>query len=434
MSIFARDNSGSSYQMHTTQLISYRFLSSECGVNNFRCQNLLVISSELSPTTTQYIVFVPLIDGLLLLDLRYNGVQLALSDYHIIDIQNLGCSPISSFQILRSAYTVCLGLRTRYLTILEVVLNTTSLSNTHITGPLIRFHGLEDPPRVTNFEYLPLPQYSLYHVYFSTSRYLYALDPRSYISLDIGELANCDSVASLAYAKDEILIAYCNDNSAVYFDLALQDWRNQTAYSERGQPFICPNPDIHLAVYPTSYIQYGLWSQNTLENFNIPGLEFDSGICFGTQNKTFFAYNDREDGVYVLEPATFHQIQLSSEGCLNQCDPLLVFDNRYLVLREHYQNDAAAIVMDSKKNFSRIITAQHTRADLLTLLVATGSRISCSIATTPSLPPPTGPVLPPSFSVGSTAAVAVGVIVLLLILLLSGLIVVAIVVRRKIPR
>ena len=432
MSIFAKDSDGNHpYQMLTKEIISYHFLSSECGVNNFRCQNLLVIPSELNATTTQYIVFVPLVDGLLLLDLRYNGVWLSFTGYHVIDIQNIGCSPVTSFQILRSAYTVCLGLRTQYLTILEVVLNTTSLSNTRITGPLIRFHGLEDPPRVTNFEYIPLQQYSLYQVYFSTSRYLYALEPRSYLAHDIGELASCDSVTSLAYAKDETLIAYCSDNSAVYFDLTLQDWINQTAYSERGQPFICPNPDIHLAVYPTSYIQYGLWSQNTLENFNIPGLEFDSGICFGTQNKTFFAYNDREDGVYVLEPATFHQIQLSSESCLNQCDPLLVFDNRYLVLREHSQNDATAIVVDSKKNFSRIITAQHTQADLLAVLVATGNRISCSIAATPLLPSPTGPVLPPSFSVVSTVATLGAMFILFLIVLCMLLVAIAIFIRLR---
>ena len=40
-------------------------------------------------------------------------------------------------------------------------------------------------------------------------------------------------------------------------------------------------------------------------------------MCFGTQNRTLFAYIDREDGVYVLDPLTSNSTQLSSKGCLN---------------------------------------------------------------------------------------------------------------------
>ena len=434
VSIFTKDGGDGSHQTLTTELISGRFLSSECGPKNFRCQNLLVISSQLNATTTQYIVFIPLVDGLLLLDLRYNGTQqLSFSSYHIINIQNIGCSPTSSFKILRSTYTVCLGVRTQYLTVLMVLLNTTSLRESRISGPLIRFHGLEDPPRVSNFLYVPLQRLGVYQIYFSTAQYLYALDPRSYLSREIGELASCNSVTWLAYAGDETLIAYCSDNSAIYFDINSEEAGNPIPYSQMGQRFICPNPDIRLAVYPASYIQYGLWSRDTRDNINIPGLEFDSGVCFGTQNRTLFAYIDREDGVYVLELPTFSLTQLSSQGCLNgQCDPLFLFENRYIVVRERDHNDATAIVVDSTKNFSKIVTARHTRADLLTVLVAHSSRVFCDTPVSVASSTPTPVVVqPPSFSEISAVAVTLGAIIVFFIILLSILISIILIVRQR---
>ena len=366
VSIFTKDGGGGSHQTLTTELISDRFLSSECGPKNLRCQDLLVISSQLNATTTKYILFIPLVDGLLLLDLRYNGTQrLSFSSYHIINIQNIGCSPTSSFNILRSTYTVCLGIRTQYLTVLEVLVNTTSIRESRISVPLIRFHGLEDPPRVSNFLYVPLQRLGIYHIYFATARYLYALDPRSYLAREIGELASCNSVTLLAYAGDETLIAYCSDDSAIYFDINSEEAGDPVPYSQRGQPFICPNPDVRLAVYPASYIQYGLRSRDNRENINIPGLEFDSGVCFGTQNKTLFAYIDRKDGVYILELSTSNFTQLSSKSCLNgHCDPLLIFDNKYIVLRE--RNDSTITVVDSK--LSRIIEATDLTADLVAMI------------------------------------------------------------------
>ena len=433
VSIFTKDGGGS-HQTLATELISGRFLSSECGPHNFRCQNLLVISSQRNATTTQYIVFIPLVDGLLLLDLRYNSTpQLSFFGYHIINIQNIGCSPTSSFNILRSTYTVCLGLRTQYLTVLEVLLNATSLRESRISGPLIRFHGLEDPPRVSNFLYAPLQRLSVYQIYFATAQYLYALDPQSYLSREIGELASCNSVSWLAYAGDETLIAYCNDNSAIYFDINSEEAGNPIPYSQMGQPFTCPNPDVRLAVFPASYIQYGLWSQDTRENINIPGLEFDSGVCFGTQNRTLFAYIDMEDGVYVLELPTFTLTQLSSQSCLNgQCDPLFLFENRYIVVRERDHNDATAIVVDSKRNFSKIVTARHTQADLLTVLVANSSRVFCDTPVSVASSTPTPVVVqPPLFSEISAVAVTLGVIVVFFVILLSILLSIILIVRRR---
>ena len=434
VSIFTKDGGGGSHQTLTTELISDRFLSSECGPKNLRCQDLLVISSQLNATTTQYILFIPLVDGLLLLDLRYNGTQrLSFSSYHIINIQNIGCSPTSSFNVLRSTYTVCLGIRTQYLTVLKVLVNTTSIRESRISGPLIRFHGLEDPPRVSNFLYVPLQRLSIYHIYFATARYLYALDPRSYLAREIGELASCNSVTLLANAGDETLIAYCSDDSAIYFDINSEEAGDPVPYSQRGQPFICPNPDVRLAVYPASYIQYGLRSRDTRDNINIPGLEFDSGVCFGTQNTTLFAYVDREDGVYVLELPTFSLKQLSSQDCLNgQCDPLSLFDNRYIVVRERDHNDATAIVVDSKNNFSKIITAQHTRADLLTVLVASSSRIFCDVPVPTASSTPTLDVIPPpSLSELAEAAVTLVGIILFFIILLLILLTIVLIVRQR---
>ena len=169
---------------------------------------------------------------------------------------------------------------------------------------------------------------------------------------------------TIAAAAGQTMIANC-EQGAIYFDLTYGQWINQTTYAEYGRPFICPNPDVRLAVFPDSYVQYGLWSRDTRENINVSGLEFDSGVCFGTQNRTLFAYIDRDDGVYILDPLTSNFTQLSSKGCLNgRCDPLLIFDNKYIVLRE--RNDSTIIVVDSK--LSHIIEATDLSADLVAMI------------------------------------------------------------------
>jgi len=319
------------------------------------------------PLLKQYIVFVPLENAIGILDFRYHdGDELLLSAHHVTPLR---CSPVGVFDILRSIYVVCL--RDSDLVVNEIILNQTQIMTTS-PGSVTSIPLYNVSNQLSNVVFISLGDFSdQKHLFFTDGNYVYEITPHEYRIRLIGTLTASAMACTIAYAGDNTLIAYC-EHGVVYFDLILEKWVNWTTYAERGRPIVCPNPDIHLAVYlePVSYVLYGLWSENTIQNFSIHG--FASGVCFGNQNKIFFAYNDREDGVYIMELFTFRLTQLSPKACMNQCDPLLVFDNRYLVIRQHDQNGTTIIVVDSTLlHFDTdpfIVEAQHTSADLIALI------------------------------------------------------------------
>ena len=373
-----------------------RYLSSECGEHFFRCKDLFVTSSTSTvknKTILYHIVFVPLHDGILLLKYLYNGASLSKTDDYFLEI-SIGCSPTFISEISGNIFAVCLNQEKRNATVLRVYLDSTSIEHSRVSSPLITSNGLTN---LSDFKYInsddsnPNDQ----QIVFASSNYIHSFAPLSYLSYPLGILGYCSIPGSLAYAPDDVLLVYCHDGSAVYFSLSHEHAINQTQYSEHGQPFLCPNPDVQIAVFASaSYVQYTVWSNNSRENFNVHDMKFDSGVCVGSIKHTLFAYNDKDKGVYVLDTATSNLARLSSKACLNShCAPLLVFQNRYIVIREREKYDADVIVVDSQQNYATVITAEHVRADLLTLLIEQGSNL-CSTNSTPSPSTPTS--LPPS--------------------------------------
>ena len=387
-----------------------RYLSSQCGDHSFRCKDLLVVSSSstvMNKTIIQHIVFIPLLDGVLLLEYSYNGVSLSSTDDYFIEI-SIGCSPTAIFEIFGNIYAVCLSQEAKSLTVLRVYLDSSSISDSRVGPPLIDFNGLANPPRLSDFKFVDLsnddPNFQW--IIFASSNYLFSFIPLSYSNQYLGFLDNCSLPESLVYVPDDVVLIYCQDDSAIYFNLLYGQTINQTQYSEHGQPFLCPDPDVHIAVFASaSYIQYSRWSDNSRENFNIYDIKFDSGVCFSFNEDTLFAYNDKEKGVYILDTNTSNLQHVSSKACLNsQCEPLMDFQNRYIVIREQEQyDDANVIVVDLKENYT-VINAKHVKAHLLSLLIEEGSTYCPEHALSPSTPAVTGP----SFQKKSVLQRAVG--------------------------
>ncbi len=403
-----------------------RYLSSQCGDHYFRCQDLFIVSSTSTvknKTLVYHIVFVPLRDGILLLKYLYNGASLSKTDDYFLGI-SFGCSPTLVSEISENIFTVCLNEETRNVTVLRVYLNSSSIKDSHIGRPLVTFNGLSNPPHLSDFKYVnsdtsnPNDQ----QIIFASSKYLYGFAPLSYLHYPLGLVGNCSSPESLVYyvPNDEVLV-YCRDDSAVYFSLSHPHTINQTGYSKHGQPFLCPNPDVRITVFASaSYVQYTVWSNNSRENFNIHDMKFDSGVCIGSTEHTLFAYNDKDKGVYVLDPATSNLTHLSSKACLNShCEPLLVFQNRYIVIRERENNDGNVIVVDSQQNYTAVITAEHVKADLLTLLIEQDasfcSLTNGSLSPTGSTPTVSPPSVPGTQIAGPAAGVSVGLVVVLVV-------------------
>ncbi len=395
--------------------ISDHYLSPACGEGYFRCKDLTVVRKQQDENSRQHVILLPILNGILQISLKYNDLQLTVDTYHTVDVPT--CSPTEFFELAGSIFTVCLDLETRYLTLLEVYLNTESIKSTTVSGPLLAFNQLQDPMELSDFVFADLgSDIESKYIYFSVGSTVHIILPFLYLHYQGEGLPRCSKAELLTRADTWTLVAYC-ENTVVHYSMFDNKWVNHTLYTETGRPFFCPNRDVHLSVFASSsHIQYGIWSTNSLENFDIDD-DFDTGVCFGNTNTTLFAYSDQIAGVFVLDPSLSRTTQVSSKPlrCSNsQFEPLMVFDGRYLVIREKGSVEscyAAVTVVDSQQNYSQIITGGHIQADLITMILEeTASRLVCekySVSTTTNTSD--GPELENEDQSTSTTIIAVGV-------------------------
>lgn len=410
--------------------ISNHYLSPECGNNYFRCNNLVVVSKQQDVTSRTHIILVPILNGVLLIDLKYNGLQLTVDGYHTLDIPS--CSPTAFFRESGTIFTLCLNQDSRYLILLQVLLNTESIESTKISEPLLTFNPLllQEPPKLSNFVFADLNGDSgSKFIYFSSGPAIQMILPFLYVFYQGEELPHCSEENTLVYAGAWSLVVYC-ENSVVHYDILENKWINQTLYSEVGQPFLCPNRDVHISVFASeSYIVYGVWSQNSRQIFEVAD-GFDTGACFGAVNRTLFAYSD-QNGVSILEPAS-GTMTLVSASKSPECpdlryNPLLVFDDRYLVVSSKGgagSCDASVTVVDTEQNNSVIITGRHVEADLLTMVLE--EQLVCEVSGEgiTQEPPLDSEDGPPTTIIAAVTGVTAGLIIAFVVVLVSVLTVV----------
>jgi len=78
--------------------------------------------------------------------------------------------------------------------------------------------------------------------------------------------------------------------------------------------------------------------------------------------------------VFLFDTSASTFKQLSSDGCLNSsyCDPLLIFESRYLAIRE--RGAAIVRIIDTAANYSLIIE-EHVTADMVAVIYALNPQI-----------------------------------------------------------
>ena len=359
IAIFAKDGSGPE-NTFTEHSLPGTFLSPECGEQSFRCRNII----KLCVDQLQHIVLIPLLHGLLLLNIKYDGTTMNIAEHFLIETEV--CSPSTVIEIFESVFVICTNQSTQILKLFRVEIDTTTISNTYLSTSLADIHLL-DPPNLSNFVYASLDSDSnSQKIYFTTSSRLYKLTPLLNLYSAYGLVDPCSSVQSLAY-YDWTLLAYCKDGTGVYFNIMEEKVTNTENFRSAGWPYLCPNPNIQLRLFiaTNSYIQFGFSDTNSEEFFDIPGNSYYSGLCFGTGNSTFLAYRDSKEGVYIFNLHNSELHHLSTAPCaVPGCKPLQVIDDRYLVISE----EDGITVIDKTTNFSAIITAKHADANLLTVL------------------------------------------------------------------
>lgn len=345
----------------------------ECGEDRFRCKNHLIVKNNVINSS---LLFVALQNSLLLASFVSNDTDLTLQDYHLINLTHFNCSPITSLEIARSVYTICLNLEQSYLSLFEIWLNTESLSRTTIVGPLARnYFELSASVGLSEFKYVEL--YRFHFIYFVYANHLYYFEPLEYTLDYVGDLyRNCSSVQELEYAGDDTLIAHCRNRAAVYYNLAYGYRTVYQTYAESGRPYVCTNLDTRLTIFQQNgHIQINVGKADT-NNIQLMGEDFVSGECFGDNRGFYFAYIDQTIGTFVLDLATFNFTQLSNQSCSvtnQECKPVEVLNKQYIVV--HDSTDLIKI-FDSQYNFqmvaeftlSSVSTHSNTSLNIVTIL------------------------------------------------------------------
>ena len=366
----------------------------DCGEDHVRCKNHLVVKNTVNINSS--ILFVALRNSLLLANFVSNDTDLTLQDYHLINLTHFNCSPITSLEIARSVYTICLNLEQSYLSLFEIRLNTEYLTRTIIVGPLARnYFELSASVGLSEFKYVEL--YHFYFIYFVYANYLYYFEPLEYTMDYVGDLhRNCSSVQELEYAGDDILIAHCRNRAAVYYNLAYGYRTVYQTYAESGRPYVCTNLNTRMKIVQRDgHIQINVGKGNT-SNIQLMGEDFVSGECFGDNRGFYFAYIDQTIGTFVLDLATFNFTQLSNQSCSitnQECKPVKVLNKQYLVVHElaNDQDGTDLIkIFDSQNNFQMVTqltstSAHNTSLNIVTILLKTIDTCYTTTVTTTDL-------------------------------------------------
>ena len=401
ISVLAVGDTNDYQQLTVLHLIGYRPPSdTDCGgADRFRCKDHLVVKDTTLNSTT---IFVPLQDALLLVEFISNDTHLNMQEYHLINLTRFNCSPVASFKIFRSVYTVCLNIEQSFLGLFEVRLNLDYLTRTIILGPLAGtnyFNSIEGPS-LSEFVYVEL--YHFHFIYFTYENHLYYFEPLEYYLQYSGALhRNCSSVKELVYIGDDILTVHCTrPDATLYYNLVYEYWTHYQLYSDYGRPYVCPDLNTQLKVYQSSGFieiqQSTAMDEDDNNRFELAGENFVLGECFGDSGSYHFVYVDQIEGTFVFDLITFNFTRLTMQSCYNidngnSCNPVYrLLDNHRVFIQEsdNNQDDADLLkVFDVRNKIWTITELSGVNKSLnLVTVLDEGTTNACVVPSTDSSP------------------------------------------------
>ena len=350
-----------------TLFIPGHSLSSECGDQYFQCQELLVIDEyffQVQNDSREFnIVLVPLENGILLLSYCYDSNNIIL-ERSIFTVNSSNCSPTVFYNINSKIYTVCISSHEEYhnVAVYEVRLNLTGLmikfEGASLIGPLTSIN-ISNSLSSSNFSNFIIVGHMIIFAIGNTIVVLDVFDMTQ--TQQYPELPQCAQINKLVYTRNQ-LVAYCTDRYSC-FDPVYGDWTNVQLFSSNGVPYLCPDSNYRATLFTNGSLRLSLRDLliNTINNVNI-----SSGICFEFQNRTYFAYSDRQhNNVYVYDFIRQNYFPVSPYDCTYQdCPQLLLLEKQYLVIRDANHD----LVLDNMKNFNLIINISSGIADILAVL------------------------------------------------------------------
>ena len=347
-------------------------VSSACGSHPSRCRELAVESITTSNFTSRHIVFIPLENGIQILELYHDG-NLSLTTQHTLTFGLISnCSSLGAHKLGASYYLPCVS--TENLFICELTLNTTVITQSTIWRCQqmldIRPIGLMD---ISNMVPSKDVSASRQHLLVLLQNVLYRLYPvrnsnsRAYVP------SQCGSVNLLLQSpkSDNKLLLYCRDHTSIIYNTDSDQFVNSGGLGNIQYP-CSPSAEyiIHLTQNQMDF-SYKLRSNgsDTVKIFMSPTLsdDFHSGVCIAGGNGHIFAYTDRSMGVFVFN-ATSENFTLlrNTQSCGDRnCELLLMYNNQYLVVRNRQEGKVS--VYDLLKS-QLIINLQNTTLQLVALI------------------------------------------------------------------
>ena len=342
-------------------------LSSECGDQYFRCQKLLVVCAQ-NDSGELSIIFVPLENGVLLLSYWHNSTMIEKS---IFIVNSSNCSPTVFYNIDGKVYTVCINsyLIHLYVAVHEVQLNlsgsVTNFEGTELIEPLVTSINLSSSQPLSNFINVD------HMIFFAVGTTIIVMDildkTQTHKYRELPECAQIHKIVSITgTGNQKLLVAYCTDGYIV-FDPVFGDWTGIQHFSSNGVPYLCPDNSYRVTHFINDNIlQFSIKDVliNTISNVNI-----SSGICFESQNRTYFAYSDQQHyNINVYDFTTQNHYPVSPYDCSatphKDCPQLLFLENQYLVIRDAICNS----IFDTTMSFSLLINTSSGIADILAIL------------------------------------------------------------------
>lgn len=381
------------------EAVSGQRLPPECvfGSNSSKqCSAMLDVSNKSLFNETVFMLS-PLMNGVLIQRFVHEDSALHSVENHPLLVQlNQPCSPVIMIQthlVPSGIFLLCKSVG--QLSLFKLIVDYSDLSKSSA-----KFQGdfEVDTVQLSNFVEVTSTETSI--VFVSGDR-LYQLDlEESYLS-SIGDLpsASCMPVSQLVWFSGTLL-AYCSDQSVAYFE-SDGTFLNLTNPLMDGIPLVCPDPDVRLAMFNGGeYIKIGLWSESTYFLINLQ-TEFYSSVCFGNKTALHFVYTNATGThgftINLLESSANFTYTLDANLCqLESCEPLMVFDNRWLLLQvASTPYDSSVMVFDSFNRFDAVLQRLHVNTfalgivlPLLELPSPTPSKVMTSSATISLTPTP----------------------------------------------
>ena len=404
-------------------------LSPACDSHPSRCRTLSIDSTAITNTTNTHTVFIPLKNGIALLELTHDGNDaLRISSQHTLSFSgisgNRNCSSLTVKQIGSRHYLPCVSDEGLYLCMLDV--NTTDIEQSTVERcrrmldiSLIGYESLSDVILSADAMAPSFRQQLLFLLQSALYRYHPFTNLLSFVN-DFSSL--CSSVDQLLRSPktNSELLLYCRARTSIVYNtdydqivtLGLLD--NVQYPCSPSAEFIIHLTQSQMEVsYKTTgngNVTVKIFSSTTASD------DFHSGACFTLGSDSLFAFTDRRTGVLVFNTTSESFTLLpGTQSCgAVGCELLLNYNDQYLVVRNRLQQRVA--VYDILRRGRMIIKLSNTTSRLVGLIdnirvqnVPTTAPPTISADTTASTAVPT--IASSSLSTGAIIGIVVAIII-----------------------